>query len=169
MPRRFIDTAFAWLFRVFSFTGVAALGAIVVFILVQGVEPFFFPTSKNLRLVIERFEKVTVNGQVYEDPQGFILLPWDAKTVSVNFILDEEESELVFRLAPDKNGKTNLLRPIEAGAGTVAFPDAYTCSVTYQGPVAGLTRKIHIILPEPPYGVFKFLGGMRWLPTDEKV
>ena len=52
MPRRLTDIAFTWFFRVVSFTGVAALGAIVVFILVQGAEPFLFPTSKTLRLVV---------------------------------------------------------------------------------------------------------------------
>jgi phosphate transport system permease protein len=169
LPRRFIDTAFAWLFRAFSFTGVAALGAIVVFILVQGAEPFLFPTSKNLRMVIERLDSVTINGEFHQDPQGFITLPWDTKTVFVNFINCGEERELEFRLAPEKNGRTRLLQPIEAGDGTISFPDAYTCSVSYPGTIAALTQKIHIILPEAPYSVFKFLTGMRWLPTDEKI
>jgi phosphate transport system permease protein len=80
-----------------------------------------------------------------------------------------EERELVFRLAPEKNGRTTLLQPIETGDGQLSFPDAYTCSVTYPGTIAALTQKIHIILPEPPYSVSKFLGGMRWLPTNEKV
>ena len=169
LPRRFTDTTFAWLFRVFSFTGVAALGAIVVFILVQGAEPFLFPTAKTLRLVIERIDRIAINGQIYEDPQGFITLPWDTKTVTVNFINRGEERELIFRLAPGKNGRTSLLRPIETGEGTASFPDAYTCSVTYPGLMAGLTQKIHIILPEAPYSVFRFIGGTRWLPTDEKI
>jgi len=164
-----IDTAFAWLFRIFSFTGVAALGAIVVFILVQGAEPFIFPTADTLRLVIERIDSITVNGQVYENPQGFITLPWDTKTVKINFINRGEERELEFRLAPLKNRRTSLLRPIDADPGTISFPDAYTCSVTYAGAMAGLTQKVHIIIPEAPYSVFKFIGGMRWLPTDEKV
>ncbi|MCL1815007.1 MAG: phosphate ABC transporter permease subunit PstC [Treponema sp.] len=169
LPRRFTDTAFAWLFRVFSLTGVAALGAIVVFIFVQGVQAFFFPTAKTLRLVTERFDSITINGEVYEDPQGFITLPWDTKNVLVNFVNRGEEKELEFRLAPGKKGRTVLLRPIEAGDGTVGFPDAYTCSVTYPGTIATLSQKIHILLPEPPYNFFKFIGGRSWLPTDEKV
>jgi phosphate transport system permease protein len=169
LPRRLIDTAFAWLFRVFSFTGVAALGAIVVFIFIQGGEPFLFPTSKTLRLVIERLDRVAINGRVYENPEGFINLPWDTRTVKVNFINRGEERELEFRLSPGKNGRTVLLRPIEAGEAAVSFPDAYTCSVTYPGAIAGLTQKIHILLPEAPYSIFRFITGMRWLPTDEKV
>ena len=169
LPRRLTDTAFAWLFRAFSFTGVAALGAIVVFIFVQGAEPFIFPTAKNLRLVTERFDSVTVNGQVYENHWGFIELPWDTETVSVRFINRGEDKELVFQLTPGKKGRTDLVLPVEAGDAAVTFPDAYTCSVSYPGTIAALTQKIHIILPEPPYRVFKFLGGSAWLPTDRKV
>jgi len=168
IPRRLTDIIFAWLFRAFSFTGVAALGAIVIFIFVQGAQPFLFPGAHNLRLVIERFDHITVNGQVYENPEGFIELPWDTKTVSLQFVNQGEEHSLDFRLAPEKKGKTILLRPIEAGEGTVSFPDAYTCSVSYPGIMAGLTQKIHLILPEPPYNFFSFLGGMEWLPAYQK-
>jgi len=168
IPRRVTDIIFAWLFRAFSFTGVAALGAIVIFIFVQGAQPFLFPGARNLRLVIERFDHITVNGQVYENPEGFIELPWDTKTVSVQFVNQGEEYSLDFRLAPEKKGRTSLLRPIEAGAGTVTFPDAYTCSVSYPGVMAGLTQKIHLIVPEPPYNFFSFLGGIEWLPAYQK-
>jgi len=166
--RRVTDKIFAWLFRAVSFTGAAALGAIVIFIFVQGSQPFIFPGARNLRLVIERIDPITVNGQVYENPEGFIELPWDTKTVSLQFVNRGEEQLLEFRLAPGKKGRTNLLRPIEAGIGTATFPDAFTCSVTYPGAMAGLTQKIHLILPEPPYNFFEFLGGMEWLPAYQK-
>jgi phosphate transport system permease protein len=168
MPRRLTDTAFAWLFKVVSFTGVAALGAIVVFILVQGAEPFFIPTARTLRIVTERFDTITINNTFHENLDGFIELPWDTKTVHFKFVNQGEERDLVFRLAPGKNYSTTLLQPIEAGEGTVTFPDAYTCSVSYPG-MPGLTQKIHIILPEPPYGFFRFLGGSEWLPAHRKV
>jgi phosphate transport system permease protein len=159
---------FAWLFRVFSFTGVAALGAIVIFILVQGAEPFFFPTARTLRIVTERFDTITINDAVHNDLDGFIELPWDTRTVHFKFVNQGEDRELVFRLSPGKNYRTTLLQPIEAGEGTVTFPDAYTCSVSYPG-LPGLSQKIHIILPEPPYGLFRFLGGSEWLPAHRKV
>jgi phosphate transport system permease protein len=166
--RHLTDKLFAWLFRAVSFTGAAALGAIVIFIFVQGSQPFIFPGARDLRLVIERIDPITVNGQVYENPEGFIELPWDTKTVSVQFINQGEEQSLEFRLSPGKKGRTNLLRPIEAGIGTASFPDAFTCSVTYPGAMAGLTQKIHLILPEPPYNFFEFLGGLEWLPAYQK-
>ena len=168
--RRFADTAFAWLFRSFSLTGALALVAIVIFIFVQGTEPFLFPTSRNLRLVVESVDKVTVNGNVYENQNEFIELPWDTRTVTIEFINRGEERSLVFNLAPEKNYRTTLLLPIEAGEDvSLAFPDAYTTSVIYPGLMAGLDQKIHIILPEPPYNIFSFLSGSAWLPTDGKV
>ncbi|MCL2705971.1 MAG: phosphate ABC transporter permease subunit PstC [Spirochaetaceae bacterium] len=167
--RRIIDIVFAWFLRGISFTGVAALGAIVVFIFIHGVTPFFFPTAKTLRLVVENMESVTVNSQIYENPQGFIELPWDTKTVSVQFKNHGEKQELVFHLSPWKKWSTRILQPIEAGNGTINFPNAYTCSIIYPGVIASLNQKIHIILPEPPYNFFSFLGGKKWLPTDQKV
>ena len=167
--RKIIDTFFAWLFRAFSFTGVIALMAIVVFIIVQGAEPFFFPTAASIRIVTERFDSIAINEKIYENPQGFIELPWDTRTVTFNFINRGEERELSFRLAPDKNYRTTLLQPIEAGDGTVTFPDAYTCSVSFPGTIAALPQRIHIILPEPPYGLNRFLAGTEWLPAHRKV
>jgi len=169
LPRRFTDTFFAWLFRVFSFTGFIALGAIVVFIIIQGAEPFLFPTARTIRIVTERFDTITINGQVHENPQGFIELPWDTETVTFNFINRGQERELTFRLTPARNYRTTLLQPIEAGDGTVAFPDAYTCSVSFPGTIAALSQRIHIILPEPPYRVSRFLGGTEWLPAHRKL
>jgi phosphate transport system permease protein len=169
LSRRLTDIAFAWLFRVFSFTGVAALGAIVVFILIQGADPFFFPTARTIRIVTERFDSITVNGKVYENPEGFIEFPWDTKSVFFAFVNRGEECSLEFHLAPEKNYRTRLLQPIEAGEGEVSFPDANTCSVSYPGTIAALKQKIHIILPEAPYEFFKFLSGMEWLPAYRKV
>jgi len=167
--RRVVDIIFAWLFRVFSFTGVAALGAIVVFILIQGAEPFLFPTARTVRIVTERIDRITINGTVYENPQGFIELPWDIETVTFNFINRGEERELTLHLSPGKNYSTALLQPIEAGDAAVSFPDEYTCSVSYPGAIAALAQKIHLIRPEPPYGIFSFLGGAEWLPTYRKL
>ncbi|MDR3020315.1 MAG: phosphate ABC transporter permease subunit PstC [Treponema sp.] len=167
--RRITDITFTWLFRAFSFTGAVALGAIVIFIFVQGAEPFFAPTAKTLRLVVERFDTITVNGQAHENPRGFIELPWNTKTVHLEFINRNELRSLTFNFAPEKNFRTTLLLPIESGDGTVTFPDAYTFSVSYPGVMPGLSQKIHIILPEPPYNIFRFLSGREWLPTDGKV
>ncbi|MCL2006714.1 MAG: phosphate ABC transporter permease subunit PstC [Treponema sp.] len=170
ISRRLTDICFAWAFRAFSFTGALALGAIVVFIFVQGAEPFLFPTSENLRLVVERVDELTVNGVLYENRHEFIELPRDTETIIINFINREEERTLIFNLSPQRNYRTTLLLPIDAGTdGAVSSPDAYTFSVSYPGSLPGLNQRIHIILPEPPYNFFRFISGRAWLPTDEKV
>ena len=169
LNRKIIDKIFTWLFKAFSFTGAIALGAIVIFIFVQGTEPFLFPTARTLRLVIERLDSVTVNGIVYENPQGFIELPWDTRNITIEFINRGEERTLVFNLSPENNYRTTLLLPIDAPDAAITYPDAYTYSVTYPGTMAGLTQRIHIILPEPAYIIFSFITGSAWLPTDEKI
>ena len=169
LSRRFIDIFFAWLFRVFSFTGIFALGAIVIFIIIQGAESFFIPTARTIRIVTERFDSITINGDVYENPQGFIELPWDSRAVTFNFMNRGEQREMTLRFAPERNYRTTLLQPIEAGDGTVTFPDTFTCSVSFPGTIAALTQRIHIIMPEPPYGLSRFLGGTEWLPAHRKL
>jgi len=169
LSRRLTDKVFAWLFRIFSFTGVAALGAIVIFILIQGAGPFLNPTAKTLRVVTERLDSITINGTVYDNPDGFLEFPWDTEILHFSFINQGEERDLELRLAPEKNYKTKLVQPIEAGVGELSFPDAYTCSVSYPGTIAALSQKVHLILPEPPYGIFQFLGGKEWLPAYKKV
>jgi len=168
ISRRLTDIIFAWLFRAFSFTGVAALGAIVIFIFIQGTQPFLFSGGEHVRLVVERIDQITVNGVVHDKPDGFIELPWDIKTVTLQFTNQGEERTLVFNLAPEKKGKTALLLPIESEPGTASFPDAFTCSVSYPSGLPGLNQKIHIILPESSYSFFKFLSGMEWLPAYQK-
>ncbi|MCL1992257.1 MAG: phosphate ABC transporter permease subunit PstC [Spirochaetes bacterium] len=170
IPRRITDISFAWLFRAVSFTGAFALGAIVVFIFIQGLQPFFFPTSQNLRLVVERVDWVRVNGTVYENQHEFINLPWDTRTVAVEFVNRGEMRTIIFNLAPQQNYRTTLLLPIDTGeGGTLSFPDASTTSAIFPGNLPGLDQRIHIILPEPPYNIFRFVSGRAWLPTDDKI
>jgi len=167
--RKLTDKIFTWLFKAFSFTGTLALGAIIIFIFIQGTEPFLFPTARTIRLVFERLDSVTVNGIVYEDPRGFIELPWDTRRINIDFINRGEEKNLELNLAPENNYRTTLLLPIDAPEAQVTYPDAYTYSLTYPGTMAGLNQRVHIILPEPSYNVFSFITGRAWLPTDEKV
>jgi len=167
--RRFTDNFFALLFKAFSFTGVIALGAIVIFIIAQGTEHFFFPTARSIRLVTERFDRITINGQIRENPEGFIEFPWNIERITFNFINHGEEKELTFRFAPTKNYRTTLLQPIDTGDGILTLSDAYTYSVSFPGALPALAKKIHIILPEPPYSILRFLGGSQWLPAHSKV
>jgi phosphate transport system permease protein len=164
--RRFTDIASAWLFRVFSFSAVIALGAIVAFILVQGAEPFIFPTFKTIRILAEHIDGMIVNGKVYKG--GVIELPVETKRISLIFAEGEKDRNFEIFLSPDKRGGTSILRPVQtAGGGELSFPDAYTCTVSYPGGV--LRQKVHIILPEPAYGLLSFLGGAEWRPMYNKT
>ena len=163
--RHLTDIASAWLFRIFSFSAVIALGAIVAFILIQGAEPFIFPTARTIRVLAEHIDGMTVNGRAYE--RGFIELPVDTKSISLEFANQEKDRNFEIFLDPDKKGGTKILRPIQAGSGELSFPDAYTCTISYPGSI--LQQKVHIILPEPAYGILNFLGGTEWRPTYNKT
>ena len=169
LSRRFTDTVFTWLFRVFSFSGVAALGAIVVFILIQGIQPFVTSTAPVLRIFPEQFDSLTINGTVYKNPDGFIELPWDTKVVSFKFMVDGKEQDMESRLIPGKNGRTRVVEPIEAGDGEVSTPNAYTYTIRFPGDLPGTSKKINLILPEAPYSIFDFLTGAKWLPVHTRV
>jgi len=169
LSRRLTDKVFAWLFRVFSLTGVAALGAIVIFILIQGIQPFIFSTSGSIRIFVEKFDSITVNQTVYEKPDGFIELPWNTKVVSFKFMVDGVERDMECHLNPEKNGKTSVVEPIEAGDGEVSSPNTYTYTVSFPGDFPGVKKRINVILPEAPYGILDFLGGTEWLPVHTRV
>jgi phosphate transport system permease protein len=53
--------------------------------------------------------------------------------------------------------------------GEISYPEAYVCTVSWPGMIAAMEKKIHIILPEPPYNPVKFLSGLEWQPIREKL
>ncbi|MDR2485449.1 MAG: hypothetical protein LBD55_08645, partial [Treponema sp.] len=85
MDRKKLDLFFAYLFRLVSLASVLALGAILIFVLVQGGAPFILPTAKDIRIVTERIPEINVNGTVYQDRGGFITIPPEARSVSLHF------------------------------------------------------------------------------------
>jgi len=56
-----------------------------------------------------------------------------------------------------------------ANTGEISYPEAYVCTVTWPGMIAAMDKKIHIILPEPPYNPVKFLSGLEWQPIKDKL
>jgi phosphate transport system permease protein len=162
------DVFFKHLFRTSSFFSVLALGAILFFVFLQGIRPFLFPTAREIRLVVERIDEVKVNGTVYRNQDTFIYIPATAETIEVAFF--DGERERVLEMAVNRRAKKGEqpLTVIRDGGGEAGSPEAYLFTVTYPGVMAGLDRKIHIILPEPPSGLFSFLGGLDWRPTHDK-
>jgi phosphate transport system permease protein len=162
------DLFFKHLFRTSSFFSVLALGAILFFVFVQGARPFLFPTAREIRLVVERIDEVKVNGTIYRDHETFIHIPAGADTIRVEF--SDQGNERVLEMAIGNTGRKGekQLTFIRDGGGEVTSPEAYLFTVSYPGTMAGLDRKVHVILPEPAYGLFSFLGGLDWRPTHEK-
>jgi phosphate transport system permease protein len=162
------DVFFEHLFRTSSFFSILALGAILFFVFVQGARPFLFPTAKEIRLVVERIDEVKVNGTVYRNHETFIPIPADAAVIRVEFSDGEEERVLEMAVGTTGRRGEKKLTLIRDGGGEAGSPEAYLFTVTYPGPMAGLDRKVHIILPEPAYGLAGFLGGLDWRPTHDK-
>jgi phosphate transport system permease protein len=162
------DIFFEHLFRTSSFFSVLALGAILLFVFVQGVRPFLFSTAGEIRLVVERIDEVKVNGTVYRNHETFIYIPAGTDSIRVEF--PDQGNEGALEMAVDKTGRKGgiQLTFIHDGGGEITSPEAYLFTVRYPGTMAGLDRKVHIILPEPAYGLFSFLGGLDWRPTHEK-
>ena len=82
------------LFRTSSFFSILALGAILLFVFVQGARPFLFPTAREIRLVVERIDEVKVNGTVYRNQETFIYIPAGTASIRVEFSDQERERVL---------------------------------------------------------------------------
>jgi len=173
LSRRFTDGFFAWLFKIFSCSGIAALLAIVVFICIQGSGPFLSPSSRFIRIVTERIESITINATTYENPEGFIELAWNTERIVFAFTGRSEGREITreftLHLTPETNYRTALVQPLTIGEATASFPDAYTTSLSFPSSIPALAQRINIILPEPPYSIASFLSGAQWLPAHRKV
>ncbi|MDR2768782.1 MAG: phosphate ABC transporter permease subunit PstC [Treponema sp.] len=167
--RRRSDIFFAWLFRIMSLSSVLALASILVFVFVQGAGPFIFSTAKGIRIVPERIEEITVNGELYLNRTTFINIPPDTGTIFAGF--SSGGSPRVLEIAVDNNEKNpeKALSFINSEGGEVTYPQAYTWTVTYPGAMPGMTARVHILLPERPYNFFNFLAGFEWRPAYNKL
>jgi phosphate transport system permease protein len=163
-----LDVFFKYLFRVMSLTSVLALASILVFVFVQGVVPFAAPSAPGIRIVTERIEEIRVNGQVHRPDGNYIDLPAGIKTISLAFNAGGEEKNLEIQVDNREKDPAKQLAFTGTGGGEVSSPEAYTFTVTYPAPITALSQKVHIILPEPPYGIRAFLGGRDWRPVYNK-
>jgi phosphate transport system permease protein len=169
IDRRKTDILFMRLVTLVSGFSILALGGILLFVLIQGAAPFILPTAAGLRIVVENIPEIRVNGRLYRDVP-LIDAPADTEALSLGFSSPdgtEQVLELKFLYA-EKDPERMLTFTAHEG-GAVASPEAFVYTVTYPPALPGLSRKVHVILPEPPYGLFRFLGGLDWRPTYNKV
>jgi phosphate transport system permease protein len=153
-----------------SLTSVLALASILIFVFVQGAGPFVSATAPGIRIVPERMEEITVNGVSYRDHTTFINVPPEAGTVYVSFSNGGASGALEIAVhKPEKDPEKMLEFTKNEGGGEVTYPQAYTYTVIYPGRLPGTTAKIHILLPEKPYGLINFITGLEWRPAYNKV
>jgi len=177
LNRKFVDLFFKYLFRIVALFSVLALGAIILFVFIQGSLPFFTSTAQGIRLVPQRIDELTVNGEVYLNHSSFIHLPKDTTSISLSFPSADgaevgaeagtEVLEITFN--PSEKDPQKALVYSDNSNMEVSYPEAYVHTVSWPGTIAALQKRIHIILPEPPYNFFKFAGGLEWRPSHNKI
>jgi len=167
--RKFIDLFFKYLFRTVALFSVLALGAIILFVFIQGALPFFTPTAQGIRLVPQRINELTVNGEVYMDHSSFIYLPKDSELISLSFPSTDGDEVLEIAVNTSEKDPEKMLSFVRNEQGKVTYPEAYVYTISWPGTIAALEKKVHIILPEPPYNFFKFAGGLQWRPSHNKI
>ncbi|QQO07882.1 phosphate ABC transporter permease subunit PstC [Breznakiella homolactica] len=169
MNRYKTDILFKYLVRGASGIAVVALGAILFFVFFQGAEPFVSATAPGIRLVTEQIDAIEVNGTLYENPSTFIDIPRETRELAIRFSGGGKSRSLDITVDSGETDPDKQLVFETFGSGEISSPESYVYTLTYPGRMAGLEQKIHILLPEPPYSVFRFLGGLDWRPTYNKV
>ncbi|MDR2478420.1 MAG: phosphate ABC transporter permease subunit PstC [Treponema sp.] len=148
---------------------VLALGAILLFVFVQGALPFFVSTAQGIRLVPLRIDELTVNGKRYQNHSTFIDIPREAASISISLPSGDGEETIEIAVNNNEKDPKKKLQFIKNGHGIITWPQAYVYTISWPGAFAALERKIHIILNEPPYNFLKFAGGLEWRPSHDKV
>jgi phosphate transport system permease protein len=221
MNRKLTDVFFKHLFSIVALFSVLALGAILLFVFVQGGIPFFAPTSPDIRLVAQRIDELTVNGVEYIDHSTFINIPKNTDIISIKFqvsgMLWEDDDELyddddydddyyyeeedydseddiyyddtdydsyeedddeyedyyeeTLEIVINHNEKDpeKKLTFICSEDVKITYPESYVYTLSWPAVISSLEKRMHVILPEPPYSFGKFLTGLQWHPSRDKI
>jgi len=173
MNRKLTDVFFKYLFSVVALVSVLALGAILLFVFAQGTMPFFTSTSAGIRLVAQRIDEITVNGVVYKKHSTFIEIPKNTPLISIRFPSDGEssggEETLDIIVNETEKDPQKKLAFSHNGEVKITYPESYVYTVSWPAAFAALEKRIHIIIPEPPYSFGKFIAGLEWHPSRDKV
>jgi phosphate transport system permease protein len=167
--RRRTDVFFKYLFGAVALFSVLALGAILIFVFVQGFLPFIVPTAKGIHIVPQRIDAFTLNGVFYENQTTFIELPKNTSLISIRFPLDEGETGLDIAINNAEKDPQKKLNVMRNDGAKISYPESYVYTASWPGMIASLEKRMHIILPEPGYNAAKFLGGTDWRPSRDKV
>jgi phosphate transport system permease protein len=171
MNRKYTDVFFKHLISIIALFSVLALGAILLFVFAQGTMPFFTSTYSGIRLVAQHIPEMTVNGTFYQNHNTFIDIPKNTNLITINFDneilhikvdvkVDEKEKDPGKILSFEKTSEINITKPENY---------VYTLTWPLSGAISALDKRIHVILPEPPYNPGRFLSGLQWSPDRDKV
>jgi len=169
MNRKLTDVFFKHLFSIVALFSVLALGAILLFVFVQGGMPFFSSTAKGIRLVVQRINEFSVNGVSYIDHSTFIDIPKNTENIVISFPNGDKEEVLNILVNNEEKNPEKKLSFTYNGNVKITYPESYVYTVSWSAAIAALEKKVHVILPEPPYNIFSFLGGLEWHPTRDKI
>jgi len=170
--RKITDAFFKHLFSIVALFSVLALGAILLFVFFQGTRPFLLGTSHYIKLVVRNIDEFTVNGILYKDRLEAINVPDKTEIISIRYFSNNAEETLDIKVDINEKDPAKKLTFKYSGDAVAAYPyrgEAFVHSVSWPAAFASLDKRINIILPEPPYGFGKFIAGLRWNPTTDKV
>ncbi|MCL2810180.1 MAG: phosphate ABC transporter permease subunit PstC [Treponema sp.] len=185
MNRKFADVFFKHLVSIVALFSVLALGAILLFVFTQGSMPFFTSTYSNIRLVAQRIDEITVNDTTYFYHNTFIDIPKNTEIISIQFpnifidyiddgddvieVVEIIDEALEIRINYNEKDPRKMLTFIHNNEVNFTYPESYVHTATWPHAVSAMEKRIHIILPEPPYNFFGFLSGRDWRPDRDKV
>ena len=181
MYRKAADVFFKHLFKIVALFSVLALAAILLFVFTQGALPFFTPTHSNIRLVAQRINDITVNGTNYQNHNTFIEIPHNTDFILIRFPgievveINNEFLEIIveniLEIKVDINEKDPLkiLSFSHTSDVEITYPESYVYTISWPASIAALQKKLHVILPEPPYSFWSFITGLQWRPSRDKV
>jgi len=167
--RKFTDVFFKYLFSLVALFSVLALGAILLFVFTQGTMPFFSSTAPGIRLVAQRIDELTVNGKLYQNHSTFIDIPKNTEFISIRFPSEDGEEMLDIVVDSKEKDPQKKLGMTYRGGVKITYPEAYVYTAAWPAAFASLEKRIHIILPEPPYSFGKFISGTQWHPSRDKI
>jgi phosphate transport system permease protein len=178
MNRKFTDVFFKHLFSIVALFSVLALGAILLFVFVQGTMPFFVSTAPGIRLVAQRIDELTVNGALYKNHTTFIDIPKNTTVISIRYPSGDAPSgdtpsggyeTLDIAVDGKEKDPQKKLKFSHNGEVKITYPESYVFTAAWPAAITSLEKRIHIILPEPPYSFGSFLTGIQWHPSRDKI
>ena len=169
MNRKFSDVFFKHLVSIVALFSVLALGAILLFVFAQGASPFFSSTASGIRLVAQRIDEITVNGALYKDHNTFIDIPKKTEIISISFPIGDDINTLEIKIDNKEKNPEKCLSFTYNNEVGITYPESYVYTIAWPSAIAALQKRIHVILPEPPYNFGKFLSGLEWRPSKDKV